>query len=375
MRDLKSSDLKRVMNVGYTVNECKDHAALRNEALCMVQKTLSADSSVYLRVNRNSRGPRFSDGIAHGHSESHVLEWCRRYQPQDPFVDCYMRQHKNRNRQVVVSDRVVSEREYLASRFYREFLEPMSIYHVLLIGLTSVSGPLGVLGFHRPRNAPAFSDGEIAMAQMIAPYFSAANLRTAALEKVDERDAIINCLAQDSLNQSILVLDHNLEPIFVSQSCYELLGDANRQLAPWLKTSLSLPRELLQHCMRFKSAHGLDNPEHSPIKFQMLIGAKHRPVNVILRAMTGNDNALRFMVCFENEKTQKLPYERLEKHGLTPRQIDIAQLVGVGLTNSDIAGKLCISTRTVENHLRSIFEKAGVNNRTSLVYRLALEVH
>jgi len=375
MRDLKSSDLTKVMNIGYSVNECQNYTELRNEALCMVQDTLSAESSVYLRINKSLQGPLFSDGVAHGHSERHVLKWCERYQPQDPFVDHYMRQHKNRNRQVVVSDRVVNEKEYIASRFYQEFLEPMSIYHVMLVGLTSGSKPLGILGFHRPRSAPAFSDREVAMARMIAPYFSAANVRTSALAKVDERDWIINCLAEDNLNQNILVLDQHLEPVFVSQSSYELLGDANRQLAPWFKSKLSLPQELVQHCLQFKRALGAAKPEQNSVKFQMKIGPTRKAVNVVLRSMACGENELRIMVCFEKENEKKLPYERLEKHGLTPRQIDIAQLVGVGLTNSNIAEKLCISTRTVENHLRSIFEKAGVNNRTSLVYRLALDAH
>lgn len=375
MRDLKSKDLNQVLNVGYKVNECRDHVELRNEALCMVQQVLSANSSVYLRVNKNHQGPRFSGGIAHGHPESEMLKWCHRYQPQDPFAGCYLRQYKDQNRQVIVSDRVVNEREYLASRFYQEFLEPMSIYHVLVIGLTSRTGPLGILGFHRPRNAPAFSDREVDMARMIAPYFSAASARTGALEKVDERDWIINCLAENNLNQNLLVLDQNLDPIFVSQSSYELLGEANSQLATMDKTKLPLPRELRQHCLQLKRKYTSDNPELNTIKFRMHTGPEGQPVNVSARAMTWNENNLRIMVCFEKENAQKLSAEQLEKHGLTPRQIDIVQLVGVGLTNSSIAEKLCISTRTVENHLRSIFEKAGVNNRTSLVYRLALDVH
>jgi DNA-binding NarL/FixJ family response regulator len=40
--------------------------------------------------------------------------------------------------------------------------------------------------------------------------------------------------------------------------------------------------------------------------------------------------------------------------------------VALGLSNKQIAATLDISVRTVENHMRSIFEKLGVTTRTRL---------
>ena len=63
--------------------------------------------------------------------------------------------------------------------------------------------------------------------------------------------------------------------------------------------------------------------------------------------------------------------DQLERFGLTRRQIDIVHLVSLGMTNPEIARRLCISVRTVQNHLRTIFMKVDVHNRTSLVSKLA----
>jgi len=110
--------------------------------------------------------------------------------------------------------------------------------------------------------------------------------------------------------------------------------------------------------------------------FDLAFGVNGAPVRVSLRPIECGSQGLRFMVCFKMKNTDpKLSHGSIKRFGLTARQIDIAQLVGVGLTNADIAGKLCISTRTVENHLRAIYEKANVNNRTSLVYRMAHALH
>jgi DNA-binding NarL/FixJ family response regulator len=48
---------------------------------------------------------------------------------------------------------------------------------------------------------------------------------------------------------------------------------------------------------------------------------------------------------------------------LTPRELEILQLVLVGYTNKAIAAKICISEKTVEFHLDRIYTKIGVRTR------------
>jgi predicted ATPase/DNA-binding CsgD family transcriptional regulator len=54
--------------------------------------------------------------------------------------------------------------------------------------------------------------------------------------------------------------------------------------------------------------------------------------------------------------------------GLTDREIDVLRLVADGLSNAEIAERLVLSQRTVHAHLRSIFDKLGVNTRTAAVH-------
>ena len=48
---------------------------------------------------------------------------------------------------------------------------------------------------------------------------------------------------------------------------------------------------------------------------------------------------------------------------LTPREIEILQLVLIGRTNKAIAAEICVSEKTVEFHLNHIYTKVGVHSR------------
>jgi DNA-binding NarL/FixJ family response regulator len=54
---------------------------------------------------------------------------------------------------------------------------------------------------------------------------------------------------------------------------------------------------------------------------------------------------------------------------LTDREREIVTLIGHGLSNKDIAERLCISVITVRHHLTSIFDKFGVATRQKLLIR------
>lgn len=52
---------------------------------------------------------------------------------------------------------------------------------------------------------------------------------------------------------------------------------------------------------------------------------------------------------------------------LTPRELEVLQLVTDGMANAEIAARLCIVEGTVKNHLHNILEKLHVENRVKAV--------
>ncbi|MGH8762783.1 MAG: XrtB/PEP-CTERM-associated transcriptional regulator EpsA [Nitrosospira sp.] len=59
-----------------------------------------------------------------------------------------------------------------------------------------------------------------------------------------------------------------------------------------------------------------------------------------------------------------------ENHKLSAREIEVLHWVRIGKTNPEIASILGISTYTVKNHLRHIFKKLDVYNRTQAISKV-----
>jgi DNA-binding NarL/FixJ family response regulator len=80
-----------------------------------------------------------------------------------------------------------------------------------------------------------------------------------------------------------------------------------------------------------------------------------------LRSVTSGNTWLEDGIFGESDK---LSHPR--RSHLTPREMEIAELVEKGLRNRDIANNLGIRTGTVKIHLKHIFEKTGVRGRYGL---------
>jgi DNA-binding NarL/FixJ family response regulator len=75
----------------------------------------------------------------------------------------------------------------------------------------------------------------------------------------------------------------------------------------------------------------------------------------------------------ERAATAQATALRLEAHGVTPREREVAVLLAQGLSNPEIAAALVLSLYTVQDHVKSLFEKTGVTSRRELVARIFLD--
>ena len=59
--------------------------------------------------------------------------------------------------------------------------------------------------------------------------------------------------------------------------------------------------------------------------------------------------------------------EKLAALGITPRELEILELIAQGLSNKEIADRVFVSENTVKTHSSRVFDKLGARRRTQAV--------
>jgi NarL family two-component system response regulator LiaR len=59
--------------------------------------------------------------------------------------------------------------------------------------------------------------------------------------------------------------------------------------------------------------------------------------------------------------------QKLEALGITPRELEILELIAQGLSNREIAARVFVSENTVKTHSSRVFDKLGARRRTQAV--------
>ena len=81
-----------------------------------------------------------------------------------------------------------------------------------------------------------------------------------------------------------------------------------------------------------------------------------------VRSAAEGDSALSSMVA-----DRLMTRVRTPRSSLTPRELEVLQLVAGGSSNREIGQELMLSEATVKSHLVHIYDKLGVRSRTSAV--------
>jgi len=58
---------------------------------------------------------------------------------------------------------------------------------------------------------------------------------------------------------------------------------------------------------------------------------------------------------------------KVDSLGLTPRELEILELIAAGLSNKEIAARVFVSENTVKTHSSRVFDKLGARRRTQAV--------
>ena len=286
----------------------------------------------------------------------------------DPFVDLP-------NRQVVTLAEFVSNDDWLNSEFYKNFLEPEDVFHVLGADINTADGAQCRIRISRGHDDKAFGNDEKALLQQFIPHLEQSIEIHMRLNRI-ETERNLYSGAVDQMAVGTIILDESGKVLRTNHVAEQLIQE---------KDGLKLIKDVLQ------VGNARDNQEFRRLVKQSLISQKsntpavvealrvQRPsgrtdLGIIVRSVPllewseGKQCPAVVIFISDPEQQSSAPKEIVSAlFNLTPAETQLAMLLANGLTLDEASDELCISRNTARAHLRSTFSKTGVTRQTMLV--------
>jgi DNA-binding CsgD family transcriptional regulator len=236
---------------------------------------------------------------------------------------------------------------------YRDIFAPIGLGDELRGVLKAGSSTWGSFCFHREAGPSGFSDEEASFVQKIAPHLGE-GIRAALLLGNGEQPEAGGGPGLLTLNDALRVLA--LTPA-AEQWLAELDGEAE---------SDNLPAAILSLAVRLQALESSDEAAPSA-PWARVRTRRGRWLTLHASRLSNSAGDPQIAIIFELARPVEVAPLLLDAYSLTPRETEIAQLVLQGCSTEGIADDLCISALTVQQHLKSVFEKLGVRSRRELV--------
>ena len=365
--------LTDVLDVISTSNESLDSRLVRQKTLDALFRTIRSEGAIFFLPD--GRGQ-----YTHITLKNLDKDYCEYYKNRFYIFDPL-----NLTKNLIITnpsdsqEKVFSYDSFLDTEYYNDFLKPQRIHHKLVVNLVAERELFGRVVLTRPRRSNSFTSKEILTVRTIVPYLAHALAHNNLRRKIKLKGTVLEYIEKQS-SIGMLLLDESLQIVYSNEKAEEAVG--NLTLArPAFRHSLQLPPQLLKVCREIKPI--MDNRREGgapAVKQSTIQGCDGSNFSVTIRLLDqrlGWEDSRLLMVSIEEEQSaeEKLASQidpdhlRKELH-LSRREIEVVELVFLGLKNAEIAEKLFVSEVTVKKHLQNIYEKVGVNNRTTLVNRI-----
>jgi DNA-binding CsgD family transcriptional regulator len=368
---LDPSEIKNVFHASQQMLCAGSIEDLRKDALLIFQRLFHSEKGNFFLSNRSR--PYASLDLESvstcGISDKSLRLFRQYYHQLDPFKNALKKQSVIP--QVIIFKELVSFEKLVKTEYYNDFLKPQDIHDQLAIYLTSGNHFLGAMALFRSKNSPVFSDDDKAKAKLIAPFLTAALERTLSIKKNKELEQAIHSIAFELPYEGIMVLDQSLTPVYANDIATGIISRLYRSNGAKHAPPSEIPDVLYTPAKELAAQINRSISRELPhIDLQLTLPNSQRKVAAHLRVHTSKKFSPLILICL-SFSTQGTSVDGVLKHnGISPRELDIIRLLSEGKKNSEIAEALFISEYTVENHLRSIYRKMNVKNRTALVHKL-----
>ena len=241
---------------------------------------------------------------------------------------------------------------------HRDLRGPNGFGDELRVGLIGDSATWGGLTLLREQGSPDFAPAETRLLADLSPQI-AEGLRRAVVQAM-----LSTVKPEPAQDTGVVLLEQD-----------NTIASANAAAEAWLDeldeatSGRPVPGIVAALASRAREVAAGETVAEARVRFRTPSGRW-----LSIHASTiGEEPGPRCVIILEPAGTVELAPLIADAYALTDRERAITQLVAQGLATDAIGARLHLSPWTVQDHLKSIFEKTGVGTRGELVARLFFE--
>lgn len=236
---------------------------------------------------------------------------------------------------------------------YRDIMAPLGLGDELRAALVTDSGCWGYMCIHREDGPAGFTAEEARLLARLGPHLAEGFRRALAPNQAT---------TSTEAAPGVVILARDLSVLAVTpEARYWLSQFIEPPRGSWLPVAVRAAAARLR-------AIGHGDPSGVPtVRVPSRSGGW---LQVHASSLVDTDGNGEIAVVIERAPASEAASLLLAARGLTARETEVAVLVLRGMTTRQITGQLHISPHTVQDHLKSIFDKTGVRSRHELITQM-----
>jgi DNA-binding CsgD family transcriptional regulator len=301
-------------------------------------------------------------------SEAVTAAYHQHFYALDPFVGLP-------ERQVVSLIEFVSVPDWLNSQFYKNFMEPTDVFHVLGTDIRTRDGAQCRIRISRGRSDPPFHQEDKDLLTLFLPHLERAVVLHSHLNRM-ESERNLYAGAMDQLAVGTIILDQDGKVQHKNRLAERLLEakDGIRLVNEGLQVGTSRDSQQFRQLVKqaLLSQKSCNPSVVEAMRVQRPSGLAD--LGIVVRSIApgewseGKHCPAVAIFISDPEQASNAPQEIVRAlFDLTPAETQITLLLANGLTLDEASDELGISRNTARAHLRATFSKTGVTRQTMLV--------
>jgi DNA-binding CsgD family transcriptional regulator/PAS domain-containing protein len=373
---LQRRDYERILTLVRSLDPAEGPRDIREAITLSLMEMFSAHGGIFFLGDPDSGRLTLASTVLVNVDSNYYDQYVRHYWRLDPVYDAVS---NGGTRAFRFSDTRPSSR-CPKNEFYNDFLRPQGIGAELVLCFLFGNKLSASISLFRSTHDPDFAYQDVRKASVVSSHMSAIFHNATLLSQLHEEKARFQSM-YESMEEGIIVLDNQLKVIFCNSTALKMSHLWSPKGPHWNhcegNESLVVPDKVLEDCLALKTGFEVGGS---------MVDLVGRPIAYVYVNETDYFRA--------DSKIFTNPFESMSKayilitirgpskiaahsegsikkeYDLTKRELEVIHYVSQGLTNQQTADRLFVSLFTVITHLKNIYRKVGVRNRTELVFRL-----